>query len=301
MSNNTQSLTPEQLHEQALLLMAKFAASKNSSFLTKLIDCFSKTTRIFSCPTMSRQESNSLSHRVDDLVGGIPFTSSSYPWPLTSSNDLPMQPIVQLNLGSAGKILGAEIGSELLQVWGPVATDYRDLSFDSSAFLLRLIPQSALAEIPLDPPSYWTADSYDQPPLVYHMNFDESEEVLTKPRLQWCQPRPMFGSAQHFLELAWNEFWDESESFGSDELIDVADEFLVALSFSPLSNSANGIYIGGFGGQRGGEYDPSYIPTSSVHSLLVRVTDYNGATFAVQWENHKRRGLSFEVAFRYYG
>jgi len=224
------------------------------------------------------------------MVGGFPYTSDSYPWPKTPASDLPMQPIVQLNLAGVAKILGVELGTELLQVWGPVAPTVGELSVDIKSFLLRLIPQEALSEHPSDFYPDWRSTGTGN--TAFHMQLDLEEPVAVNPRLHWGQPMQMFGSRQHFLEMAWSNYSAESEEMGTDELIDLADEFTDLLDASPLSNGSNSDYIGGFGGQRGGEYDPSY-----AEKLLFRLNDGNGFIFAIQWSNGVKQGLKFEPAF----
>ena len=290
MNNATDDLPADQLHRQALLLMSEFAESKASPFISKLVDQFAKVTRTFSCPTYLPQNTGNPAERTDDMVGGCPYTSDSYPWPKTPGSELPMQPIVQLNLAGVGKILGVDLGSDLLQVWGPVAPTVDELSVDIQSFLLRLIPQDARYA----PPSEYFPDwrSTGKGNTAFHMQPDHDDPVAKKPRLHWGQPLPMFGSRQHFLQMAWSNYPVEREEMGSDELIDLAQELIDVLDDSPLSNGSNSDYIGGFGGQRGGEFDPSY-----AENLLFRLNDGNGFIFAIHWSVSKKQGLTFEPAF----
>ncbi|MEI8158030.1 MAG: hypothetical protein WCH60_14290 [Burkholderiales bacterium] len=282
----------DELYQQAVHLMKEFAESKGSPFFSKLVDQFSTVTRTFSSPDYLPQDSDNQSQRTDDMVGGFPYTSKSYPWPKMPVSDLPMQPIVQLNLGTVGKILGTDFGTELLQVWGPVAPTMRELSVDIKHFMLRLIPLDALAEAPSDFLPDWRSASTGSCKTAFHMEIADDEPAAGNPRLQWGQPLPMFGSMQHLLEMAWSDHAIEAEEMGKDELIDVSIEFIDYLDPSGLTVVRNPAYIGGFGGQDGGEYDPSY-----GDDLLFRFSDGNGFFFAIKWTRGAKHGLKFQPAF----
>lgn len=291
-SEPSQVQTPAALHLQMLHLLSEFSKSKNSIFICKLIERFSAVSRTFSCPIYLHQDLTAPCQRIDDMVGGFPYTSDLFPWPQSRDTDLPMQPIVQINLESIGKILGIELGTETLQVWGPVALNVGELPSDIGSFLLRLIPRDALSVSPSDYLPDWRSTGSSKEKTVFHMELDADEPAASNPRVQWGQPLQMFGSQQHFLELGWSKFSKESEDFGSDEFFDLSDELMNCIDDSPLSNRNNADYIGGFGGQSGGEYDPSY-----GENLLFRFNDGNGFVFAIKWDISAVQGLKFESAF----
>lgn len=291
MSNNANKdeASPSQLHAQAIQLMTEFADQQSSEFVSNLVEKFSKVTRAFSQPTYLSQDTGSAQHRRGDLVGGFPYTNEEHPWPKTPGNDLYMQPIVQLNLANAGSILGADLGTATLQVWGPVAEKINDLSTDIDDFCIRLIPEGQMVIAPSDFFPDWRMLKKGIPTAVFHMQFDQDAVTATMPRVKWSEPLQMFGSKQHLLQLAWADLRKESEDFGDDELIDLADQFMDYLDASPLSAGSNTDYLGGFGGQTGGEYDPSY-----GENLLLRITDGNGFYFAIKWMMTGKKGLVFE-------
>jgi hypothetical protein len=70
--------------------------------------------------------------RCGDILSGPLFASAKYPWPV-NSNGLYMLPWLQINLTECSRIMKAEYGTGMLQVWG----DQEDLS----NFYLRLIPR----------------------------------------------------------------------------------------------------------------------------------------------------------------
>ena len=287
-----EEVSPEQMHEQALLLMNNFATQKDSPFVSRLVETFSKVTRAFSLPTYLPQDHNIASQRPDDMMGGFPFTSDEYPWPETPGNDLYMQPIVQLNLANAGRILGVDLGTATLQVWGPVAEKVNELSTDIDDFCIRLIPGDQIDKTPSDFFPDWQMLKKGMSTSAFHMQLDQDAPAANMPRVKWSAPLQMFGSKQHLLEIAWSDLRNESDAFGGDELIDLADQFMDCLDASPLSAGSNTDYLGGFGGQSGGEYDPSY-----GENLLVRITDGNGFYFAIKWMNSGTKGLNFEPGF----
>lgn len=287
-----EEVSPEQMHEQALLLMNNFATQKDSPFVSQLVEKFSKVTRTFSLPTYLPQDHNIASQRTDDMVGGIPYTSDDHPWPKTRDSDLYMQPIVQLNLTNAGRVLGVDLGTETLQVWGPVAASINHLSVDMGDFCTRLISKDQIDTTPSDFFPDWKMAKGGKPTTVFHLGLDQDSPAARKPRVNWSQPLQMFGSKQHLLEIAWSDLRNESDAFGGDELIDLADQFMDCLDASPLSAGSNTDYLGGLGGQSGGEYDPSY-----GENLLVRITDGNGFYFAIKWMNSGKKGLIFEPGF----
>jgi hypothetical protein len=203
-----------------------------------------------------------------------------------------MQPIVQVNLTNAGRILGVDLGSATLQAWGPVAEKVKDLSTDIDDFSIRLIPEDQIVKTPSDFFPDWQMLKKGMSTLVFHMQFDQDVPAANMPRVKWSAPLQMFGSKQHLLEIAWSDLRNESDAFGGDELFDLADQFMDCLDASPLSAGSNTDYLGGFGGQSGGEYDPSY-----GENLLVRITDGNGFYFAIKWMNSGKKGLNFEPGF----
>ena len=284
--------SPDQLHQQAVDLMNGFAAQKASPFVSALVEKFSMVTLPFSSPTFLPQDFNNPSHRVDDLMGGFPYTSDDYPWPKTKGSDMPMQALLQINLANAGNILSANLGTETLQVWGPVAANANALSTDLDAFCVRLIPADQIVKPPSGAYIDWKVVKNGKPTAAFYMTADAENPVANNTRVRWSAPLPMFGSRQHFLEIAWRDLREASDDFGDDELMDLADEFFDAMDASPLSAGSNADYLGGFGGQTGGEYDPSY-----GDNLLVRITDGNGFYFATKWITSSKQGLIFNPYF----
>lgn len=122
------------------------------------LQIYEKEGRPFALPSFKPQDRSSAKQRTADLLGGFPFTSDAYPWPTGGADGLHMQPIIQVNLEQAGKLLNFEFGNGLLQVWGLVGKDKAsfdivDLAFDSDfskGVLLRVIPIEETIDKPSD-------------------------------------------------------------------------------------------------------------------------------------------------------
>ena len=129
----------------ATLKMISDAAELEASLpYARAIDRYVSEARPFCASIRKPQLLGDPSCRMMDLIGGFPFTSEEFPWPKCGTTGLPMQPIVQLNLRTAGARLGIDLGTDLVQVWGPVANDAKSLSTLRSDFVLRRIPQEKL-------------------------------------------------------------------------------------------------------------------------------------------------------------
>ena len=78
-------------------------------------------------------------------IGGYPFTSTQYPWPL--EDGLPLAPMLQLNLDQIRETTGLNFGSGLLQAWLPSRDVWGGVQLN-----MRSIPSTALAKEPSEIP-----------------------------------------------------------------------------------------------------------------------------------------------------
>ena len=279
-------------HDQTLILMKEIAEQSASPFIIKLVEKFTHSTRTFSLPSYSAQDITNSEDRRSDLVGGALFTSDEYPWPQMADSGLYMQPILQLNLTTTGKLLGKDLGTDTLQEWGPVAVDVDDLSTDIEDFCIRVIPVQSIAKAPSDFLPDWKVSLDGSNTVFFHMVFNVSDERSTLSKVTWGQPLQMFGCIQQLFDIAWAELRKDLDSYGSDELMEFAEQLMEQLESSRLMATNNTDYLGGWGGQTGGESDPSY-----GDNLIVRLTDQNGFYFAMKWDKHPIKGLIFEPSF----
>lgn len=120
------------------------------------LKAFAREGRPFALPKFRPQDRTSIKQRTEDLLGGFPFTNDDYPWPVGGVEGLHMQPIVQLNLEKAGKLLDFDFGQGLLQIWGVVGSgrdsfDIVELAFDSDfkkGIFARIIPSDQTLGVP---------------------------------------------------------------------------------------------------------------------------------------------------------
>lgn len=293
MNNITKNIpTPSELHQQVLSLMNKFAKDKGVEFISDLVYQYASSTRLFSYPEFHELDRNDMSQRREDMIGGLLYTNSKFPWPIMPSNGLYMQPIFQMNLENASSILSVDLGNGILQGWGPVAPNIHDLSVNSRDFIIRHIAQDDLSNAITPESPDWKVLKDGKSIIYHHMEISDNHPAFGKPRIKWGVPLKMFGSRQQFIETARRNFENELEDFGDDEFMDLADEFMDAISCSPLIGGYGANYMGGFGGQTAGESDPSY-----GENLLLRVCDREGFFFAVHWAREGNGGVRFKANF----
>ncbi len=272
--------------------MNTFGDIKGIKFISDLIHRYASSTRTFCYPTLCAFDKEDISHRRGEMIGGIPYTSASLPWPAMPTNGLFMQPIFQIDLGNASSILGVDLGSGVLQGWGPVALNTRELSVDSRDFLIRHISSESLSDSPNPEFPDWKRQGKNKSTVCYFMARNDEYGAFEETRIKWDEPMQMFGSREQFLETARDNFKVEREEFGDDEFMELADEFMEAISESPLVGGYISDYLGGFGGQAAGEYDPAY-----GDNLLLRLCDGEGFFYAVHWARDRNGQLQFLASF----
>jgi hypothetical protein len=117
---------------------------------------FASEGRPYALPSFKSQDRSSAKHRIADLIGGFPYTSEAYPWPVGGADGLYMQPVIQINLKEAGKLLKFDFGEGLLQIWSVTGKDEKsfspyEMALDadkSKGVLLRIIPVEEISKTP---------------------------------------------------------------------------------------------------------------------------------------------------------
>lgn len=175
-----------------------------------------------------------------DLIGGVPYTSDDFPWPKTTDGEYWMQPILQLNLQEAGARLGIDLGSDLLQVWGPVAKNVKSLSVDSNSFRLRRIPRECLKKKPSVEIPNWCGTGKKGQQFAF---LCELADLEVAPGRIWGEVRPMYGSEAELFQYAYDENC-------ADELNEWTEKLFEVLNESSLIANTNSEYLGGRGGQK---------------------------------------------------
>jgi hypothetical protein len=265
-------------------MLNAFAEEKNSEALKRIVTKYASQTKTFCVPNYHAQDLNKPEHRLDDMLGGFPFTSETHPWPICQKSGLFMQPLVQLNLEKAGQLLGIDLATGVLQVWAPVSNSIQDLSVDIDDFLMRIIPANDMTDPMTSQQHDWRLNPSDKKPTVYHFMPGEDDMLANHSRVSWRMPAQMFGSQYHLTSIAYDELGEDCD----DEFLELIEELFEALDDSPLLCGNNVDYLGGMGGQKGGEYDAAY-----GDDLLLRMSDGNGFYFAIFWGRNRRNELSF--------
>lgn len=111
------NVTPSAQVQALLDVVSSIKAEHVSPEAHKVLDTFVQRATTFAPAQSLVKDALNSEHRMADLVGGIPFTSDAFPWPATPGSWLNMQPIVQINLETAGQCLKLDLGAGLLQVW----------------------------------------------------------------------------------------------------------------------------------------------------------------------------------------
>ncbi|HPW29062.1 MAG TPA: WGR domain-containing protein, partial [Rhodoferax sp.] len=234
------------------------------------IQDFAQISLPYCVPTMKPQNRTNAQQRWDDLIGGFPYTSKQFPWPIHELTDRPMQPILQINLEQAGELLDEHFGDGLLQVWGMAPA--------KNPLLLRVIPKSAQLDKPDDffpDGADWEMPeslrlSGDQPlgeedlfePRKCMMDFDKS--IVVKPRAIWKRAGRMFQIDGKFMSDP------EVSTINGDDVFDLLNTVMESVTHPYCGN-----YLGGFGGAAGGDSDPHFVDPKT-GKLLARVSDENG-------------------------
>jgi hypothetical protein len=251
---------------------------------------YRKTKRDYFIPSFQIQDPANTSHRIMDLLGGVPFTSSDYPWPKTDGVGVDMQPIIQIDLSRASQNIGDDLGSELLQLWGRVDAN-RNSSLDGgtgkSLLYLRTIPRSELLDsLMIEPPSYqpWRRHDCNQNAEDVQVLFpDGSIEMKSGSIIEWKKAGGMYATPA-CVEMDINDNYRLYEQ--------VFDDLLSEITSPRVSPS---IYLGGHGGQAGGYEDPT-----GNGSLLIRLNDESSFHIGVTYYRTRKNKLVFNPIFRYY-
>lgn len=283
---------------------------EDKAFIEKYIE-----TRLpFFVPRFEAQDVANPAHRLATLVGGFPFTSEKFPWPRDAAGRH-KQPIVQLDLTQAGKVLQVDLGRGLLQVWAnqieggwPFGKGW-PWNKDDANFEVRVIPESSLGD-PLD-----QDDPKDAPWLK---SMEQLEKGKWKPEGSIAEhPCLMIHSGSRLLQpriSAWVHFgsmhiprYDDSADMRGSTTFEFSDFFFSEFPTESIPNPDSGFipnacYLGGYGGGHGGQneayplrlrdgrearllfnYRGEGDSYTAVNFSLLFVLDEDGPTFGFQY------------------
>lgn len=136
-------LTPAHFHNDALRRLESLALAQPTPVRRRFVEAYARLSRPYCLPRYLPLDRANPAHRFADQVGvGFPFTSAAWPWPQVDGK--PLQPVAQINLERAGKLLGEPLGTGLLQCWKVVLPRY----LSQYEPFIRHIPEAALTDAP---------------------------------------------------------------------------------------------------------------------------------------------------------
>lgn len=105
------------LIQELLEKSAKAAASESDDYTDRTIEALErlKDWRRFWSIEIQYSDLDSL-NRKGNVLGGSPFVSQEWPWPVNSSGN-PLLPLIQICLDEVTLLSGKDFGAGLLQVW----------------------------------------------------------------------------------------------------------------------------------------------------------------------------------------
>ncbi len=264
--------------------------NENYSLIKGWLDEYASTCRKYFKPIFTKQTITDLHLRNKDLLGGVFFTNSRYPWPKTDGNGLPMQPIVQIDLEAASNRMDENLGDGLLQMWARVDESLESLNViaNPSLFSVRVIPKTEIfdcnyCDIPEHRP--WESSICNGDGDSWVTFPDGPIEMKNGSTITWIPAGAMY-SHPYCLRSGHDE--------SNFHLFEEVFSDLTGLVDSPKKNIP--IYMGGHGGQAGGYEDPT-----AASNLLFRLYDEQDLHVGITYHRNKRtNALIFNGVLRYW-
>lgn len=136
-------LDTDRFYQHDLNKLKQLADLQVDEQVRRYIEIYSDTSLPFCVPNFFPFDPKNPLHRIDDQVFcGFPFTSAKWPWPKDGCGDY-MQPIAQVDLSRAGKLLECDLGNGLFQFWGGINSTIK------CELITRIVPVVDLND-PLD-------------------------------------------------------------------------------------------------------------------------------------------------------
>jgi hypothetical protein len=286
--------SPESIKEK---LSAKYFYSEAVAKINKLIrsqvgvkkqflKAYMESSASYCMPNFLPFDHNNPSHRIEDqAIRGFPFTSKSYPWPMTERSV--HQPIAQINLKKAGELINDNLGDGLLQVW---------LEVSETEPHIRIIPESSLSE-PLDtfyPDNPFWEDEYGGA-LIYR-NFND----LPTPRIEWIPMGKMFPNPF----LTHSDWWEidlELDYDAMEKLSEKINKIGIPMNMQSYFGSDAFLRLGGYpdadGNSSGLIEWPKYTSKGSAQpeKLLLYIAGSDMFCLAVTYSMNASNEIKFDV------
>ena len=123
--------------------LIQFIAVNDDVRVREYLQAYANTSRPIWIPRFfSFDKTNSAHRRADQVLCGFPYTSAKWVWPVGKNGEY-MQPISQIDLSQAGRLLNEDFTAGLLQIWGGVGQGL-------GVHMTRVIPASDLNDMPDD-------------------------------------------------------------------------------------------------------------------------------------------------------
>lgn len=231
---------------------------------------FANEGRPFALPSFKTQDRSLAKQRTADLLGGFPYTNDAYPWPTGGPEGLYMQPVIQVNLQDAGKMLNFDFGEGLLQVWSVVGRAVKsfntvEMALDtdkSKGVMQRVIPIDEISKPASDffpdfTPWIKSDPGTDQGGLLFiepDKNMTEGSIVKWKQAKQWMYPTPFY--ELHNIDALVPNPAEVTEGVDGYDLFEELKAGVSALLKTPADGGA--CYLGGVRGYGDGrDADPA--------------------------------------------
>jgi len=248
-----------------------------------------KLARPYFLPKRCAQDITLHADRISDLIGGIPYTSEKNAWPTDPKTNEHLQPIFQLRLEKAGRLLSRNFGKGLLQVFG-----YSTEAYGHLRFWHRVIRTEDLSD-----------SACRSSPDVIARSIDFDVTTQEKPKILWRSAGHMLmGNFSYVdLNLEGSLVFDNNDSSGDEDSTEESPVRVIELNESyeifdcVRSTPYFGTYLGGYGGDNGYGCLGNFLNVNPAEaSLLIRTgSDEDDAHVGVIVRYDKSGEILFDV------
>ena len=280
-----ENLSANYFYSEAVAKLNKLIRTQTGA-TKQFLEAYMESPASYCMPNFIPLDRDNPSHRIEDqVIRGFPFTSKSYPWPMTEGSF--HQPIAQINLKKAGELLSDNLGDGLLQVW---------LEVDETEPHIRIVPESSLSE-PLDmfyPDNPFWEDVYGG--ALISRNFND----LPTPRIEWIPMGKMFPDP--FLTHSdWCEIDLELDYDAVETLSEKINKIGIPMNMQSYFGGDTFLRLGGYpdvDGNNSGLIEwPKYTSQGSIQpeKLLLYIASHDMFCLAVTYRMNASNEIKFDV------
>jgi hypothetical protein len=285
LDNIKENLSANYFYSEAVAKLNKLIRTQTGE-TKQFLEAYMESPASYCMPNFIPLDRDNPSHRIEDqVIRGFPFTSKSYPWPMTEGSF--HQPIAQINLKKAGELLGDYLGDGLLQVW---------LEIDETEPHIRMIPESSLSE-PLDifyPDNPFWEDELSG--VLIYRNFND----LPTPRIEWIPMGKMFPDPF----LTHSDWWEidlELDYDTVETLSEQIDKIGIPMNMKSYFGGDILLRLGGYPDADGNNSNliewPKYTTKGSIQpeKLLLYISSSDMFSVAVTYSMNPNQEVTFDV------